>query len=81
MFSEKFNSLPDIEKHQLIYDAEKLDELSDGFTRFALYKLGDLFIEVKSSPDRVYRKSIQAFELKDIPLIYSSCIICRLGAM
>lgn len=79
MSSDNFNDLKDLDKHQLVFDAEKVDEVHDGFITFSLFKLDNLYIEVRTSPDRTIKKSIRGYELKELPLIYTCSIFKSLG--
>ena len=75
MSSEIFNRLPDFEKSQIVFDAEKIDEVNDGFRSYSLFRIDNLYVEVTTSLDRKFRKQVKGYELKDLPLIYSGHVL------
>ena len=70
MKPEDFDKLDEHEKQVLIFDAKKIAELTDYFSKYELYQIHDFFIETKTSKARLHKRAIKSYSLKDLPLIY-----------
>jgi hypothetical protein len=79
MTTETFNSLPEIEKNSLLFAADKIDEVNDGFFSYRLFKLDNIFVEVKSAIDHSAKRRVSAYSLKEIPLCYTSQVYAMIG--
>jgi hypothetical protein len=71
MTIEQFNSLREEEKNIFLFEATKMAERSDSFTKFELFRIDDFFVETKTSLLRLYRRTITTYTLRDLPLVYS----------
>jgi hypothetical protein len=75
MTPEAFNELEDVEKSGLVFDANKLDEKDDEFITYSLFSLDGFYVEVKTSKERLFKKIIKGYSLKDLPLMYTGNIM------
>ncbi|MCW3105810.1 MAG: hypothetical protein JWQ09_316 [Segetibacter sp.] len=76
MLIEDFNSLPEDRKMTIIVDAQKIGEYENGdIARYELFRVDNFYVEVKVSFLYRYRKIINAYDLKDVPLVYSGKVI------
>jgi hypothetical protein len=79
MTVQYFNNLSDAEKNVIIFEAEKVDEIKDVYATYTLFKANELYIEVTTSNEGMFRKKITPFDLKDLPMIYTSNVYATLG--
>ena len=75
MTIEQYNNLPDREKKHLLIDAKKVTEYEDEIATYELFRLDDFYIEVSRSVTYKFRKILNTYEFKDIPLVYSANVL------
>jgi hypothetical protein len=72
MNRETFDNLSEPEKNALIFDANKIDDLSDEFFHYQLFKIDNFYIEVITAVDQYARKQVNTYLVKNIPLLYAA---------
>lgn len=71
----EFNSLSDERKMEIIVDADKIGQYEDRqLGRFELFRIDRFYAEVKVNFLQRYRKIVNTYDLKDIPLVYSGAV-------
>ncbi|GEO09497.1 hypothetical protein [Segetibacter aerophilus] len=68
---EQYNNLPDRQKKELLIDAFKIDEHEDEISTYELFRIEDFYVEVSKSVIFKFRKILNTYALKDIPLNYA----------
>ena len=69
---EEFNKLDDQSKRILIFEAIKIAERNDDFTKFELINIYNFFVETRTSPEYLFKRTMATYTLKDLPPVYSS---------
>lgn len=75
MTLEDFTVLPEQEKRMVLFDANKVDERIDQINRYELFKVDQFFIEVKTCLVGKFKRFIQPYTLKDLPLEYCGKVL------
>ncbi|GEO12142.1 hypothetical protein [Segetibacter aerophilus] len=71
MTIEQYNNLPDRQKKELLMDASKIDEHEDEISTYEFFRIEDFYVEVSRSVTYKYRRILNTYSLKDIPLNYA----------
>lgn len=66
----EFNLLTERQKKSILVDADKVAEHREGVNKYELFNISDFYVEVKISFFHRYRKIMNTYYLKDVPLIY-----------
>jgi len=74
MTIEEFNNLNKQEKTTLIFDAVKVAERSDAFSKFELFSISSFFVETKTSKLYLHKRVVTTYNLQDLPFIYTGCL-------
>lgn len=61
MTAEEFNRLDEQSKRVIIFEADKIAENSDYLTKSELFTIDDFFIEVKTSPQNNFKRTITTY--------------------
>lgn len=75
MTPEEFNNLDDASKKVLLFDARKVVEKQDGFSRFQLFKIDNFFVEAKTSLKNFTRRCLTTYTVKDLPVMYAGDVL------
>src|SRR4051812_47770174 len=70
MIMESFNQMSEHQKVQLVFEADKITEKIDAEANYQLFKISNLFVEVKSSLEGKFKRSFTAYTLKELPVAY-----------
>ncbi|MCW3114483.1 MAG: hypothetical protein JWR18_2879 [Segetibacter sp.] len=70
MTPEEFNNLEQGQQKFMLCDADKICENSSGLFKEELFKIDNLFVEVKTSSLNRFRRQIKAYSLNQIPTNY-----------
>lgn len=71
MTIEEFNKLDEGSKRIIIFEAEKVSEVQDEFTKYLLFMIYDFYIEIKTSISNVWKRTIVTYKIDDVPLKYA----------
>lgn len=72
MTLDEFNSLDDQSKRFLIFDATKIAERDDDFTKFELFNISNFYIETRTSHQYIFKRTMATYTLNDLPLVYAA---------
>lgn len=72
MTREEFNQLDDNAKKIWIFEANKIAEREDGSTRFQLFKIGNFYVEAKTSTTHGHKRIITTYQPNELPQEYQS---------
>jgi hypothetical protein len=75
MTADEFNSLEKEQQKYLLCDADKIAENKNETSKEELFKLENVFIEVKFSNLDRYKRQIKAYGLNQIPAAYLSNLV------
>jgi hypothetical protein len=67
MSKEEFNELSEEEKKVVIFEAEKVAERKDEGSKFEVFRIGNFYVEVKTSTVHAYKRIIKTVDLRTIP--------------
>ena len=71
MLIEQFERLSEHEKKVQLFEAKKITERSDSFSRYELFYLDNFFIESKTSQQKTFKRTLTCYTLSELPLIYA----------
>jgi hypothetical protein len=72
MTIEEFNTLTDKEKKELLIDAKKLTEREDDVAKYEIFQIDSFFVEVSRSVTYKFRKILNTYSSKDLPLRFAA---------
>lgn len=75
MTPEKFNSLNEQHKVELIFDANKITEKVDNKANYQLFQINNFFVEVKTSLEGKFKRSFTTYTLKELPVEYAGEVL------
>lgn len=71
MTIEQYNNLTDKQKKELLIDAVKISEYEDEIATYEFFQIDSFFIEVSRSVTHKFRRILNTYTLRDIPLSYA----------
>jgi hypothetical protein len=74
MTLEEFNGLPDKRKKELLIDAKKIAEKEDEIATYELFQIDSFFVEVSRSVIHKFRKILNTYHLKNLPMAYGGIV-------
>ncbi len=66
-----FDALTEPEKVEAIFDAEKVSEKVDNEANFQLFRIGNFYVEAKTSMSGMFKRSFKTYSLKELPANYA----------
>ncbi len=69
MTIEEFNNLDEESKQVIIFEADKISERKDDFTKYELFTIHDFFIEIKTSVSYDSKRVTTLYTLNNLPAI------------
>ena len=79
MNSEEFNNLDEETQRVILFEADKISEKHNEYTKFELFYIRDIFIETRTSMRNHFRRTITTYTLNTLPLIYGANVQLRFG--
>ncbi len=73
---EEFNNLTMPEKQIRLFEAQKIAERLDEFSKYELFYFDNLFIETRTSLLYLYKRTMTGYTLRDLPLVYAGNLGC-----
>ena len=70
MTIEEFNNLDEETKRVIIFEANKICEEQNDYTKYELFYIPDVFIETKTSMRYNFKRTISTYTLYTLPLVY-----------
>lgn len=71
MIIEHFKELSEQEQKVQLFEARKITERLDEYSKYELFYIDDFFIETKTSQLQMFKRTLTCYTLKDLPLIYA----------
>lgn len=75
MTIEKFETLNEQQKVELIFDANKITEKVDNEANYQLFQVDSFFVEAKTSLEGKFKRCFTSYALKDLPADYISEVL------
>lgn len=74
MTVEDFEKLSEQDKKVQLFEARKVTERQDSFSKFELFYIDNFFVESKTSKLQLFKRTIKCYSLKDLPLAYAGSL-------
>jgi hypothetical protein len=70
-----FNKLDEDSKKVMIFEAKKVVEKQDGFTKFQLFKIDNFFVETKTTLKNFTKRCLTTYTVRELPSMYSGDVL------
>lgn len=74
MSTEDFENLSEQEKKIQLFEARKVTERYDPFSKYELFYIDNFFVESKTSKLQLFKRTIKCYSLTDLPLMYAGSL-------